>query len=109
MKDGMRAKLIVLAAIALFLGQFLCVQTCAAQAAGTRNVPPCHRHHGSPASCDHGIDAVQARPQILPGWTSAIAASPLVDSRPAFVDRTDRPIEPSPPDSSWPLHLVLRI
>ena len=83
----MRAKLIVIVAVAMVLMQLQCAAACASQLCGTASgksgsVPPCHQHHDhsqdrAPASCAHHVISA---PAVSPEAARVEAvALPIVD------------------------------
>ena len=90
----LRAKFVVLVAIALLFAQLQCAAACAAHLCGAdsdkrSSLPPCHRHHApsrdrTPDSCPHQTAApavstealhVEIRPVPAPGLPATISAA----------------------------------
>jgi hypothetical protein len=104
----LRAKIIVVAAMALLFAQLQCSATCTTQAGNGPSVPPCHRHYHPQAPCHEDVGITAASPQVAPVAVMvdrvAVAAETLGSD---FIGH--RPADSSPPGFARLSFLVLRI
>ena len=113
-----RARLIVLAAIALLIAQLQCVATCVDQFCGagsaqSQSVPPCHRQHKqspAPVTCPDQILTTATSVHALPAGVAMMPALALAHNVSASFPRVaQEPVDPSPPGIGTLYAIVLRI
>jgi hypothetical protein len=125
----MTGKLTIVLAMALVFGQLQCAAGCTLSAcdltqlsqAGSRNAPPCHRHHtdsskNNPAtSCSHGFVIASvagfpaAQAPLAAPLVAILSVQPETNPR-ALISGNESAVSiTSPPGSGGPSSLVLRI